>query len=457
MLKEKTSDMTKGNILRQIILFSIPLIIGNIFQQLYSMVDTIIVGRTIGMNALAAVGGCGSPVFFIIGFVTGLTGGFAIMVSHRFGAGDMDEMRRSIAMGAMLSAVFAVLLTAVSVLMVKWLLGVMNTPDEIKTDAYEYLTVICLGIPASMLYNYLSSVIRAIGDSKTPLYFLLIAALLNIVLDFVCILNFNMGVMGAAVATVFSQLVSGILCFVYMNKTYAMLRLKKSDWKLSGEFAWYHIRLGIPMAVQTSVIAIGTIIVQTILNDFGAIAVAGYTTASKTESIITQIMVSFGLTLATFVGQNYGAGQLNRIKAGVKVTTVILLAFSVIGAVFIILFGRQLTNIFIDANEKHVEEVVRFSKTCLTITSCFYPLLSCICVFRSAIQGLGNTTIVLVGSAIELLGRLVAALILSVPFGFVGVCFANPIAWFGSATLFIVVYAVNICNLTKKFKTIPEE
>ena len=450
MAKDKTIDMTKGNPLRHIVWFSIPLIIGNIFQQFYSMVDTIIVGRTIGINALAAVGASGSLVFFIIGFAMGLTGGFAIMVSQRFGAGDMAGVRRSVAMGAMLSAVFSVALMLLSVAGARWLLTIMNTPEDVMEEAYRYLVVIFWGVPATMFYNYISSVIRALGDSKTPLYFLLIASVLNSILDFVCILNFHMGVMGAAVATIFSQAVSGLLCLLYVGKHFPILHLQKSDWRFDRRFAWYHLRMGIPMAVQNSVIAIGAMAVQAILNGFGAIAVAGYTAANKIEQLASQVMMSLGLTLATYVGQNYGARDLGRIREGVRKTTVILLVTSALGAALVVIFGRGLTHIFIGGGEQNVEEVVRYSRQYLTISACFYPALSCIFIFRNALQGMGNTGIVLIGSAVELVGRLAGALILAIPFGYLGVCFASPFAWAGAAVLFLIVYLVDMRRLTKR-------
>ena len=451
-MKEKTMDMTRGNPLKQMLWFSIPLIIGNIFQQFYSMVDTIIVGRTIGVQALAAVGSSGALNFLILGFAMGLAGGFAIVVSQRFGAGDYENVRRSVAMGAMLSAAFAIVLTLLSALSARWLLEMMHTPQDIIDDAWRYLVIIFWGVPATMFYNYISSVIRALGDSKTPLYFLLVASILNIILDFVCILNFHMGVAGAAVATIFSQAVSGILCLIYVGKHFPVLRLKKSDWRFDRKFAWYHLRLGIPMAVQNSVIAVGGMAVQTILNGFGAIAVAGYTAASKIEQMVSQVMMSFGLTLATYTGQNYGAMKLERIRDGVKRITIILLLISAAGAGLMILFGRSLTHIFIDAGEQNVEEVVRYSRQYLNISVCFYPALSAIFIFRSALQGIGNTGIVLIGSAVELGCRLVGALVLSVPLGYMGVCFAGPFAWAGAAVLFLVIYIRDIRRLSKKFQ-----
>lgn len=453
MKMDKTVDMTRGNILRHILLFSIPMIIGNIFQQLYSMVDTIIVGRTIGMNALAAVGASGSLAFFVIGSAMGLSGGFAIMVSQRFGAGDMQGVRRSIAMGAMLCAVFSALLMAVSIPGTRSLLVLMNTPPEVIDDAQAYITVIFWGIPITVLYNYLSSVLRALGDSRTPLYFLLIASVLNVILDYVCILNFRMGVMGAGVATVFSQGVSAVLCLIYVKKGLPDLFPGRVDWKWNGRFAWYHLRLGVPMAVQTSVIATGAMAVQSSLNQFGAVAMAGYAASGTVEALVIQIMISVGMTLATFVGQNYGARSYWRIREGVRKSTFIIMLIAVLGGVLVTVFGRALTMIFIGASEENVGEVVRYAKHYLTISACFYPVLSCVLIFRNVQQGLGNTGIVLVSSIVELISRLVGAFILAAFFGYTGVCFAGPVTWCGVAVLFIIAYAVEVPRLKRRFET----
>ena len=447
MKMDKTVDMTRGNILRHILLFSIPMIIGNIFQQLYSMVDTIIVGRTIGMNALAAVGASGSLVFFVIGSAMGLSGGFAIMVSQRFGAGDMQGVRRSIAMGAMLCVVFSALLMAVSIPGTRSLLVLMNTPPEVIDDAQAYITVIFWGIPITVLYNYLSSVLRALGDSRTPLYFLLIASVLNV------ILSFRMGVMGAGVATVFSQGVSAVLCLIYVKKGLPDLFPGRVDWKWNGRFAWYHLRLGVPMAVQTSMTATGSMAVQSSLNQFGAVAMAGYAASGTVEALVIQIMISVGMTLATFVGQNYGARSYWRIREGVRKSTFIIMLIAVLGGVLVTVFGRALTMIFIGASEENVGEVVRYAKHYLTISACFYPVLSCVLIFRNVQQGLGNTGIVLVSSIVELISRLVGAFILAAFFGYTGVCFASPAAWCGAAVLFIIAYAVEVPRLKRRFET----
>ncbi len=449
MKQDKTTDMTKGSILKHLIMFSIPLIIGNVFQQFYSMADTVIVGRTLGVNALAAVGSTGALTFFVLGFIIGLANGFSIMVSQRFGAGDMKGVRRSVAISGILCLIFSVSMMLLSVSLTRWMLTLMNTPTEIIEDAYNYIVVIFWGIPIAMFYNYISSIIRALGDSKTPLYFLLVASLLNIILDFVCILTFKMGVMGAGVATVFSQAVSGVLCLIYAKKRIPELFPKKEDWKPDGNFTWAHLCLGVPMAVQSSVIATGSMAVQTSLNAFGAIAMAGFTAAMRIEQLIVQVMVSIGLTLATFTGQNYGAGATKRIRDGVKIATIISLVFSIIGAIFVVVFGRAFTLFFIDGGQ-NIDEVVYYSRKYLITTSFFFPFISCIFVFRNALQGIGNTGIVLIGSAVELTCRLAGATFLTSIWGYIGLCLAGPFAWISASILFIVVYIVDMRRLEHK-------
>ena len=451
MKREMTTDMTKGNIFKHIIMFAIPLIIGNIFQQFYSMVDTLIVGRTIGMSALAAVGATGSLAFLVNGFTIGLANGFAVMVSQRFGAGDMKGVRKSIAMGGMLSIAFAIIITALSVTFTMNILELMNTPEDIIRDSYLYIVTIFWGIPAVMVYNYMSSIVRALGDSKTPLYFLLIASVLNIILDYVCILAFDMGVMGAGVATVFSQAISGILCLIYVANKMPEICPKKADWRFETKLALKHIQLGVPMGVQLSVIASGSIVVQAMLNGFGTVAIAGFTTAAKIEMMISQIMISFGLTLATFTGQNYGARNVSRIREGVRKTTIIMMIWSVIGALLLMFFGKWLTMMFIDSNEKSINDVVNYSYEYLMIMATFFPALSCIFIFRNVLQGIGNAMTVLAGSILELFGRLAGAFVLAEFFGYTGLCFAGPCAWLIAAIFFIIMYIINMKKLKKSF------
>ena len=305
--------MTNGNPAKLIVLFALPLIAGNIFQQFYSMADTIIVGRTIGVNALAAVGCTGSLNFFVMGFTNGLS----IVTAQKFGGEDLEGVKRSFATGIVLCTVLALILTAAAVFLTRPMLEVLQTPEEIIDDAARYMKIIFWGISGSMLFNFTSNMMRALGDSRTPLYFLVLACSVNIVLDFVLILAFGMGVAGAGAATILSQLLSGICCFGYIMKKMPSLRIERRHFRLNKEEVILHLKNAFPMAFQMSIIAIGALILQYALNGLGAVSVAAYTAAQKIDSIATMPLNSFGAAMATYTAQNYGAQKYDRIRKGV--------------------------------------------------------------------------------------------------------------------------------------------
>ena len=288
-----TNDMTKGNPLKIFIYFTIPLLIGNIFQQLYSMVDTIIVGRFVGVNALAALGACNSLFFLVNGLVLGLTSGFAVLVAQKFGAKDEKGVKKAVASNITLTIVLTVIITIVALLAVKPLLNMMNTPENIYEDARVYITLIYAGIITQTGYNMAAGILRALGDSKTPLYFLIVASILNVILDLIFIINFNMGVAGAAYATNIAQGVSAVLCFIYSYKKFKILRLKKEDFKVEKEYYTTHLKIAIPMSMQFSVTAVGIIIIQSAINTFGSVVIASYTAASKVLQLVMQPSTSF--------------------------------------------------------------------------------------------------------------------------------------------------------------------
>ena len=349
-----TKTLTSGNPAKLIFLFTIPLLIGNLFQQFYNMADTLIVGRTLGVEALAAVGCTGGLMFFILGFVIGFTAGLAIITAQRFGAGRKRAVRRSFAVCILLSAAATVLLTAVSVVFARPVLELLQTPPEILDAAHSYIIIIFWGIGAAMLFNLLSNVIRALGDSRTPLYFLVLACVLNIALDLALILRFGMGPAGAAVATVVSQLVSGLLCTIYVFRKFPMLRLTRADWNMSRRYLWAHIRLALPMGFQASIIAIGAILVQFALNRLGAQAVAAFSAAQKIDMVATLPMMSFGIAMATYVAQNYGARNPLRIRQGVLQCSLMSVGFSIAVAVVNIIWGPELIRLFVGTGEREV-------------------------------------------------------------------------------------------------------
>ncbi len=462
MSKTLTNDMTVGSPIKHIIKFTIPLLIGNIFQVLYNMVDTIIVGRTISVEALAAVGAAGAVTFLIVGFALGFTNGLSIIVAQRFGAGDPDGVRRSVGMGIYLSIAASVLLTVISTLSARSFLEFMNTPADIIDDAYSYLIVIYSGITFQLFYNYISCVIRALGDSKTPLYFLLIACVINIILDLTFIINFHMGVAGAGFATIIAQALSGVLCLIYVAKKFPQLHLTRKDFKWDNQFALRHLSLAIPMAFQMSVTAIGVMVVQGVLNTFGSTVIAGYTAANKIEQLISQPQISFGLAMATFVGQNYGAMKEKRIREGVRKCSAVVLLFTLATVTIVLIFSNQIAGIFMDSgtDPSLKENVIFYTRTYLKIAGVFYFFLSILFVFRNSLQGMGNSGIVLCGSAVELTARIILSLVLAKVltslygefYGYLGVCAAGPIAWLSACTLFVVSYFVKIKKLPEIFR-----
>ncbi len=439
-----TRSMTAGSPAKLILLFALPLFIGNLFQQVYNMADTFIVGRMLGVNALAAVGCTGSLMFLIIGFAQGLSAGFSILTAQRFGAGDADGVRQSYAASLILGGVISVVLTAASVAGTRQLLVLLQTPPEILEDATRYLMVVFAGIPATMLFNVVSNVLRALGDSKTPLYFLVAGCLLNIVLDVLLILYTPLGVMGAGVATVIAQLLAGVACVVYIHRAFPALRLHRSDWRLNRREVLSHLHMGLPMGFQSSIIAIGSLMLQYALNSLGSTAVAAFTAANKLESLGTLPLGSFGLAMGTFVAQNYGAGKLHRIRTGVVQCSAMALGWSAfMGAVFL-LFGKPLARLFVG----HDTRVTDLSYIYLFIVGLSMWVLALLFIFRYSLQGLGQSFVPTFAGIMELVMRGVCSVWLVGPFGFTGACLANPMAWTGSAVPLIIAFFITMRRLT---------
>lgn len=428
--EQRGKDMTTGNPMKLILFFSIPLLIGNIFQQFYSMVDTIIVGRCINTDALAAVGSTGPMNFLIIGSISGLTSGFAVLVAQRFGAKDEDGMRHCVGIITILCLIMTVTVTLLAVTMTRPLLRLINTPEDIFEEAYRYIVIIFWGIGATVLYNMLACILRALGDSRTPLYFLMISSVLNIVLDLCFIINFQMGVTGAALATVISQAVSGVFCFLYIVVKFPILHLSRKDFKWNGALAWKHLSIGLPMAFQFSVTAIGVIVLQGALNLFGSQKIAAYTAASKVEQLMDQPALTFGVTMANYTGQNLGAGKIDRIRKGVAQATILSLSFAVFGMLMMVLCGEPLTRLFISGAEpEEMAEIIDASLQYLKIAAAFFPFLFMIFIYRNVLQGVGRSFMPLMAGVFELVTRTIVAFTLPGVLGYTGVCLAGPLAW----------------------------
>lgn len=446
------NDMTKGDPLKLLLWFSVPLLIGNIFQQLYNIADIVIVGRTIGTNALAAVGAI-SPVFFFIMFViVGLTNGFAVITGQRFGAKDTECVRKSVTVSAVLSTVFTVFFSVFMVIFLHQILGWMNVPELIYKDAYYYILIVTIGLVTTNLYNLLASIVRALGDSKTPLYFLIFASILNIFLALLFIMRYKMGVPGSAIAVVLSQGISALLCIFYIKKKFPILHLKKSDWLYavspdSIAFSLEHLKVGIPMALQYSILGIGILIIQSVCNTFGADVIAAFTAALRLEQIATLPMVSFGVALAAYTAQNFGANNFSRIREGVNKSSLINIGLSIIMAFLIHFFGSDIVGIFLGKDETHIIDIAR---SYLWISTLFYFFLGQIFIFRNALQGMGEALLPLTASIAELLMRSFAAIYLAVKFGYYGIFYAGPIAWISASTIMAAGYYLNLYKIIKK-------
>lgn len=432
-------DMTKGKPIDIILKFTLPIFLGNIFQQFYNMVDTIIVGKFVGTKALAGVGSTGTITFLILGFLTGFTAGITVITAQRFGAGKMAEMRKTVASAAILAAALSIIMTAVSMLGMRSLLTAMNTPADIFNDAYSYIIIICGGIGAQVLYNLLSSILRALGNSKTPLYFLIISAVLNIILDLVFIIVFKMGTAGAAWATVISQGISGVLTLMYICKKVHILKMTKTDWIPNKNIVRAQIRVGLPMGLQYSITAIGTIMVQSSLNTLGSTAVAAFTAASKIEQIVTQAFVALGTTMATFCAQNSGAWLYDRIRRGFISCDIIGFTYAAAAGLIIAFFGKNLTIMFITEG---IDEIMPMVSTYLKCSAFFYIPLSIVNSYRNGIQGMGYGILPMTAGITELASRGIVAVIAAHKHSYIGICLASPIAWIAAAILLLVMYTL---------------
>ena len=435
--REKQTDMTAGSPFQIILNFTIPIFIGNVFQQFYNMADTIIVGKFVGTGALAAVGSVGTIVFLIIGFLQGLTAGFSVLTAQRFGAGDMKNMRKSVGTACVLSVIITVVMTAGSMLGMRSLLQFMNTPADIFDDAYAYIMIICGGIAATVLYNLLSGILRALGDSKTPLYFLILSALLNVGLDLFFIIVFRMGVAGAAYATVISQGVSGIGCLIYIVKKVPLLKMEAEDFRPEGYLVKMEMAVGVPMALQYSITAIGTMMVQSSLNLLGSLSVAAFTAANKIESVVTQAYVALGTTMATYCAQNIGAGDIKRIRRGFKSATIMGSVYGVILAVPMMTVGKYLVYLFVSDN---VGDIIGQVDIYLKCVGLFLIPLTVVNVYRNGIQGMGYGLLPMMAGVAELLGRGGVAIWASWKRSYVGACMASPAAWILAGSLLLAMY-----------------
>ena len=434
MAKSEIRDMTTGSPFRLILGFAVPMLMGLLFQQFYSMVDTIIVGKYLGVSALASVGSTSSINFMIIGFCTGVCSGFSIPVAQRFGAGDHHGLRCFVANAGWLSAIFSAVMTIIVCFLCMDILRWMDTPDDIIQGAYDYIFIIFAGIPVTYLYNILAGIIRSLGDSRTPVYFLLLSSVINIFLDLFTILVMGMGVEGAAYATVISQAISGVLCFLYMRSHFPILRMTREERKFNLRMAKILCGIGVPMGLQYSITAIGSVILQTAVNGLGSLYVAAISAGNKLTLFFTCPFEALGATMATWAGQNVGAGKIDRVKEGVKYALLIGCVYAVAAFIILTLFSKYLALLFLDADEvSTIGNVSLF----LFGNSLFYIALVFVNVVRFSIQGMGFSTFAILAGVFEMFARTFAGMCLVPIFGYPAACFASPMAWI-AADIFLV-------------------
>ena len=445
-------EMTSGRPFPLILNFAFPLLLGNLLQQTYSLMDAAIVGKFLGINALASVGASTSVVFLILGFCNGCCGGFGIPVAQKFGARDYGMMRRFVAVSLQLAAVMSVVIAIVTSMFCSDILQMMQTPENILEDAYLYLLITFIGVPCTFFYNLLSSIIRALGDSKTPFWFLLFTTILNILLDLFCILILDWGVAGAAVATVFSQGVSAVLCYLYMMRHFEILKGTPTEHKFRGALAKTLLYIGVPMGLQFSITAIGSIMLQSANNALGSACVAAFTAGVRIKMFVISPFESLGMAMATYTGHNYGAVKPERIWQGIKVAAGLMLGYALFAFVVLMAGSDLLARLFIDPSQS---EILADTRLFLHVASYFLPVLGLLCILRYTIQGAGYTNLAMLSGVSEMIARTAVSLWAVPALGYIAVCFGDPTAWI-AADLFLVPAFVYVYGRLKRM-TPPEK
>lgn len=437
-MKDSSFNMTTGKPLKNILIFAIPIMLSNLIQQCYNVADTYIVGQYISANALAAVGAVGPMSSLLMGLAMGVTGGFAIPIAQAFGAGDKKKTNHYAGNAISLTIIISMAIMSLSLFLVKPILTLLGTPQEIFHDARLYVSIIYAGAIFTTLYNVLASILRALGDSKAPLKFLTVTAVLNVFLNYFTIAVMDMDVDGAAISTVLSQLVSCILCVIYIRGRKEMLSITWEDFKIKKSTAVLMLKMGVPMSLQFSITGIGSMVLQSTINTYGPSVMAGFTIANKPELLANIPLSATGVACATFAGQNYGAGRMDRVRQGTKSAILFAGSTSVVMSIILYCFGGKIARIFVDGSNI---ETINAAHTYLKVIAVFYFALAVLFVFRSTLQGIGKTYVSMIAGVSELMGRVVAALILSRLFGFFGVCLASPFAWmFADIPLLLIYY-----------------
>lgn len=438
-MSSKVKDMTSGSPARLIMLFAIPLMLGNIFQQLYTMVDTIVVGQIVGVQALAALGAVEWVMWLVLGVASGMTQGFSILIAQYYGAREIKDLKKALAHSYILTAILAAAVLVVSQAGAYGLLRFLNTPENIIGMSMSYLRVVFCGIPMIAAYNIFASALRAMGNSKTPLTAMILAAIINVVLDILFVAQFHMGVAGAAAATVIAQSFSAVYCFLVLRKI-NIVKLEKSHFSKDVILDKKLLKLGTPIVFQNVIIAVGGLVVQYVVNGYGFLFVAGFTATNKLYGLLEMAAISYGYAIVTYVGQNLGAKRPDRIKKGVRASAVIAAITSAVISVVMILWGKTILSLFISGDPKQTQQVLEIAYRYLFIMACFLWILYFLYVYRSALQGLGDTVIPMMSGVAEFVMRVGVALLLSLAMGENGIFYAEITAWTGAAVLLAVNY-----------------
>ncbi len=434
-------NMTEGKPAKLLLTFSLSLVAGNVFQQLYTVVDTMVVGKYLGVNALAAVGASDWLNWLMLGVIQGLTQGFGIKMAQEFGAGREDELRRSVGNSVVLSLLSTIVLAVLGQLIARPVLMLLQTPAEIMEYTLLYLRIMFAGVPIVMLYNLLACILRSLGDSRTPLNAMIVASLTNIVLDYLFVMGLEWGIAGAAVATLIAQAVSGAFCFWHIRKI-AFLKIAKEDFRLQKDRTIRLFVLGLPMAFQNGIIAIGGMIVQFVVNSYGVIFIAGFTATNKLYGLLEIAATSYGYAMVTYVGQNLGAGKLERIRSGMRSAMGIAMATSVVIALVMLVLGKYILGLFISGTPEVVEQTTQIAYFYLAVMSFSLPVLYVLHVTRSAIQGMGNTVLPMLSGVAEFVMRTLSVIFLPMLMGETGIFFAETTAWLGADIVLITSYLI---------------
>ncbi len=448
-MAQRIRNMTEGSPTKLIISFALPLMAGNVFQQLYTVVDTAVVGQVVGVNALAALGAADWLNWMVLGIIQGFTQGFSILMAQHFGAGDHRELSRSIGASLTLCALSSGLILLVSQLAARPVLLLLNTPDGIMGDAMLYLRIVFGGIPVIAAYNFLASILRALGDSKTPLYAMIVAALINVGLDLLFVMGFHWGVAGAAAATVIAQVFSGLYCFWNVKKI-SIIRLERSDLRLTRGMAGALLKLGSPVALQNGIISVGGMVVQSVINRYGMLFIAGFTATNKLYGILEIAATSYGYAVTSYVGQNLGGKLLKRIRQGMRSAAVVALITSAVIAGAMLLFGRAFLGLFISGSPDEVEASMEIAYHYLAVMSVCLPVLYMLHIYRSALMGLGDTVVPMISGFVEMAVRIGVALLLPIVMGQEGIFYAEVGAWTGAAILLVSAYYARMHGLSRR-------